>query len=237
MKKTLYKNVLLKISGEILAGNDTFGVNDKVLNQLSKEINQIKKLDIDLSIVIGGGNFYRGENFQHSKINKNDADHIGMIATVMNGIFLKNALRNYGVKSIIYSAFSIDGIIDVYNYEKAKDMLSKGYVIILVGGTGNPHFTTDTASVLRAVELDCDIVLKGTKVDGVYDKDPLVHTETKKFTKLNYNYIISNKLKVMDITAIALAEENSLPILVFSIKKEGELKEVLYGKGNYTLIK
>ena len=116
-------------------------------------------------------------------------------------------------------------------------MLSKGYVIILVGGTGNPHFTTDTASVLRAVELDCDIVLKGTKVDGVYDKDPLVHTETKKFTKLNYNYIISNKLKVMDITAIALAEENSLPILVFSIKKEGELKEVLYGKGNYTLIK
>ncbi|MDG2186701.1 MAG: UMP kinase [Hyphomicrobiales bacterium] len=231
-----YKNALLKISGEILSGDtsQTFDIN--IINQLTQDIKSVLDKKIKLSIVIGGGNIIRGINHNKYNLNKNDADNMGMLATVINGLYLRNALNNIGIKSKVYSAIPISGIVDKFNHEIAVNEINNGYVLIFVGGTGNPYFTTDTTSVLRALELGCDVLLKGTKVDGVYDKDPELNENIKKFTKLNYNYIIQNKLNIMDMSSIMMAEDGNLPILVFSIKKKNELRRVLLGKGDCTII-
>ena len=232
----LYRNALLKISGEILSGDSgkTFDVD--IINQLTHDIKAVLEEKIKLSIVIGGGNIIRGINYSEYNLNKNDADNMGMLSTVINGIYLKNALKNVNVKSKIYSAISIPGIVDKFNHESAMNEINTGSTLILVGGTGNPYFTTDTTSVLRALELGCDVILKGTKVDGVYDKDPEYNDNIKKFTKLHYNYIIENKLNIMDMSSITLAQDSGLPIIVFSIKKKNQLKNVLLGSDDCTII-
>ena len=231
-----YKNILLKISGEILAAETNNTFDNLISNQIVEDIINLRNSEVNLAIVIGGGNIIRGINHKDFNLSKNNADNMGMLSTVINGIFLKDLLLNNHIKSIVYSSFSISGIVKKFNQEEAKEAMRNGYVVILVGGTGNPYFTTDTTAVLRALELDCDVLLKGTKVDGIYDKDPEKFSKVKKFTKLDYNYVINNKLRVMDMTSIIMAEEANLPIIIFSIKKKNELKKVIDKETEYTII-
>ena len=231
-----YKNVLLKISGEILAGDTKNTFDNSTSKQIINDITSLKKSGVNLAVVIGGGNIIRGINHSDFHLSKTNADHMGMLSTIINGIFLKNLLSNQQIKSIVYSSFAIPGVVRNFDHEEAKEAMNHGHVVILVGGTGNPYFTTDTTAVLRALELGCDVLLKGTKVDGVYDKDPEKHSKAKKFTKLDYNYVINNNLRIMDMTSIIMAEEADLPIIVFSIKKKDELKKVLEKKAEFTII-
>jgi len=231
-----YKNILLKISGEILAAETNNTFDNLISNQIVEDIINLRNSEVNLAVVVGGGNIIRGINHKDFNLSKNNADNMGMLSTVLNGIFLKDLLLNNQVKSIVYSSFSISGIVKKFNQEEAKEAMRNGYVVILVGGTGNPYFTTDTTAVLRALELDCDVLLKGTKVDGVYDKDPEKFSKVKKFTKLDYNYVINNKLRIMDMTSIIMAEEANLPIIIFSIKKKNELKKVIDRETEYTII-
>ena len=231
-----YKNILLKISGEILAAETNNIFDNLISNQIVEDIINLRNSEVNLAVVVGGGNIIRGINHKDFNLSKNNADNMGMLSTVLNGIFLKDLLLNNQVKSIVYSSFSISGIVKKFNQEEAKEAMRNGYVVILVGGTGNPYFTTDTTAVLRALELDCDVLLKGTKVDGVYDKDPEKFSKVKKFTKLDYNYVINNKLRIMDMTSIIMAEEANLPIIIFSIKKKNELKKVIDNETEYTII-
>ena len=231
-----YKNILLKISGEILAAETNNTFDNLISNQIVEDIINLRNSEVNLAVVIGGGNIIRGINHKDFNLSKNNADNMGMLSTVINGIFLKDLLLNNQIKSIVYSSFSISGIVKKFNQEEAKEAMRNGYVVILVGGTGNPYFTTDTTAVLRALELDCDVLLKGTKVDGVYDKDPEKFSKVKKFTKLDYNYVINNKLRIMDMTSVIMAEEANLPIIIFSIKKKNELKKVIDKETEYTII-
>ena len=231
-----YNNVLLKISGEILAGDSKNTFDNSTSKQIVDDIASVKKSGINLAVVVGGGNIIRGVNHWDFSLAKASADHMGMLSTIINGIFLKNLLLNNEIKSVIYSSFMIPGITKNFDHEEAKEAMNHGNVVILVGGTGNPYFTTDTTAVLRALELECDVLLKGTKVDGVYDKDPEKYSKAKKFSKLDYNYVINNNLKIMDMTSITMAEEASLPIIVFSIKKRDELKKVIEKKAEFTII-
>ena len=214
--------------------NNTF--DNLISNQIVEDIINLRNSEVNLAVVIGGGNIIRGINHKDFNLSKNNADNMGMLSTVINGIFLKDLLLNNHIKSIVYSSFSISGIVKKFNQEEAKEAMRNGYVVILVGGTGNPYFTTDTTAVLRALELDCDVLLKGTKVDGIYDKDPEKFSKVKKFTKLDYNYVINNKLRIMDMTSIIMAEEANLPIIIFSIKKKNELKKVIDKETEYTII-
>ena len=231
-----YKNILLKISGEILAAETNNTFDNLISNQIVEDIINLRNSEVNLAVVVGGGNIIRGINHKDFNLSKNNADNMGMLSTVINGIFLKDLLLNNQIKSIVYSSFSISGIVKKFNQEEAKEAMRNGYVVILVGGTGNPYFTTDTTAVLRALELDCDVLLKGTKVDGIYDKDPEKFSKVKKFTKLDYNYVINNKLRIMDMTSIIMAEEANLPIIIFSIKKKNELKKVIDKETEYTII-
>ena len=231
-----YKNILLKISGEILAAETNNTFDNLISNQIVEDIINLRNSEVNLAVVVGGGNIIRGINHKDFNLSKNNADNMGMLSTVINGIFLKDLLLNNQIKSIVYSSFSISGIVKKFNQEEAREAMRNGYVVILVGGTGNPYFTTDTTAVLRALELDCDVLLKGTKVDGIYDKDPEKFSKVKKFTKLDYKYVINNKLRIMDMTSIIMAEEANLPIIIFSIKKKNELKKVIDKETEYTII-
>ncbi|MFL2837149.1 MAG: UMP kinase [Hyphomicrobiales bacterium] len=231
-----YKNILLKISGEILAAETNNTFDNLISNQIVEDIINLRNSEVNLAVVVGGGNIIRGINHKDFNLSKNNADNMGMLSTVINGIFLKDLLLNNQIKSIVYSSFSISGIVKKFNQEEARDAMRNGYVVILVGGTGNPYFTTDTTAVLRALELGCDVLLKGTKVDGIYDKDPEKFSKVKKFTKLDYKYVINNKLRIMDMTSIIMAEEANLPIIIFSIKKKNELKKVIDKETEYTII-
>tara|TARA_B100000925_G_scaffold229163_2_gene177650 strand:+ start:1576 stop:2289 length:714 start_codon:yes stop_codon:yes gene_type:complete len=231
-----YKNVLLKISGEILAGDSENIFDHSTSKQIINDIISVKKSGVNIAVVIGGGNIIRGINHRDLALTKTNADHMGMLSTIINGIFLKNLLSNNQIKSIVYSSIAIPGVVRKFDNEEAKEAMNHGHLVILVGGTGNPYFTTDTTAVLRALELDCDVLLKGTKVDGVYDKDPEKYSKAKKFTKLDYNYVINNNLRIMDMTSIIMAEEADLPIIVFSIKKRDELKKVIEKKAEFTII-
>lgn len=228
--------VLLKISGEILSGDEISSFDANVLLKIANDIKSIHEMGIKVAIVIGGGNIIRGINHKDLKLSKNDADAMGMLATVINGLYLKNTLLSVGLKPVLYSSFSIAGIIEVFSYEDAEENLNKGNILVLAGGTGNPYFTTDTSAVLRALELNCDAVLKGTKVDGVYNKDPKKYIDAEKFQNLSYNYILKNNLNVMDMASVAIAEENDLPIIVFSIMEKGSMQKVIKNEGEFTLV-
>ncbi len=235
--KPKYKRVLLKLSGEGLMGDKSFGMSPEVLQNLSRQIKTVREVGVDVCIVVGGGNIFRGAKEAAKGMNRTVADQVGMLATLMNALCLQNALENAGVPTRVLSGLGVPQVCENYMYRKALRHLEKGRVIIFAGGTGNPYFTTDTGAVLRASEMQCEVVLKATQVDGVYTADPKSNPKAERYEAVSYDEVIQNQLKVMDLTAVALAKENNIPILVFSQHEGDSLVEVIGGKGKFTIIK
>ena len=232
-----YKRILLKLSGEGLMGKQSVGIDENVLDTITEGIKKIYKKGISLCIVIGGGNFYRGINNKNKAVSRPVADQAGMLATIINALFLKSTLIHKGIPTEVLSGLAVPQVAETYSYRAAQELLNKGTVVIFAGGTGNPYFTTDTGSTLRALESGCDALFKATQVDGVYDSDPKKNPKAKRYKTVSYDEVIAKELKVMDMTAISMARENRLPIIVFKQEDENSLMNVLNGKGNFTTIK
>ena len=233
----MFKNIMLKISGESLAGDNEQGFDFKILNDLSQNIKILADKNISISIVLGGGNFIRGSSFSNGVVDRVTSDYMGMLGTVMNSLALQSNLEKIGVPSRVMSAISINRVAEPYIKNKATRHLEKKRVVIFASGTGNPFFSTDTAAVLRASEMKSDVILKGTKVDGIYDKDPMTHNNAKKISEISYVDYLSKDIKVMDATAISLAKDRSLPIFIFSIMNSSNIIDIIDGKGSYSIIK
>ena len=231
-----YKRVLLKISGEALMGDKGFGHDFDTLKRIAEDIQDITHKGIQVCIVVGGGNIYRGANAAIMGMERAAADHIGMLATIINSLALQNILESYKIYTRVQSAIPMMSICEPYIRRRALRHMQKGRVVIFAAGTGNPFFTTDSAAVLRAVEMNCDVLVKGTQVDGVYSADPLKHHDAIKYDTVTYSEVLKNNLKVMDMAAIALARENHVVIKVCSIKERGNLLKVLTGQGSFTKI-
>ena len=232
-----YKRILLKLSGEALMGDDNYGINRTVIEHVVSEISEVVKCNVEVAIVIGGGNIFRGMTTSESdQIDRTTADYMGMLATVMNALALQDAMRNKKLECRVQSALRIDQVVEPYIRGKAIRYLEEGKVVIFAAGTGNPFFTTDTAAALRGLEMNVDIVLKGTKVDGVYSSDPKIVPDAKRYQNLSFDEAINKNLKVMDATALTLCRDQKLPLNVFSIFKTGALKRVVEGKNEGTLI-
>lgn len=231
-----YKTALLKLSGEILAGDKGFGIDPEVINGLAKEIKAVRDSGVQLGVVIGGGNIFRGVQAGAQGLDRVSADYMGMLATAMNALALQDILEKHGVDTRCMSAIEMQEISEPYIKRRATRHLEKGRVVIFACGTGNPYFTTDTAASLRAMEIGAEVLLKGTKVDGVYDSDPAKNPNAKAFSKVSYIEVLQKQLKVMDAAAISLCMDNSLPIVVFNIKSNGNLKRVLDGETVGTLV-
>ena len=231
-----YKRILLKLSGEVLAGSRKYGIDPLVANKISKIIKKVKKTNVELAIVIGGGNIFRGISVSAKGMDRVAADYLGMLATVMNSVALQSELEKMNCDTRVMSALSITQLAEPYIRRRATRHLEKGRVVICAGGTGNPYFTTDTAAVLRAIEINADIIIKGTKVDGVYTADPFIDKSAKKYNSISYKEVIDKELKVMDLTAITLCKENNLPIGVLRIINENSLIDFLDGKNIGTTI-
>jgi uridylate kinase len=231
-----YKRVLLKLSGESLMGDNSFGLDHKVLSQYSKDIKQITDLGVQVAIVIGGGNIYRGMNEAETGIERAQGDYMGMLATVINGMALQSALEKEGVITRLQSAIKMEQVAEPYIRRRAMRHLEKGRVVIFGAGTGNPYFTTDTAGSLRAIEIKADVILKGTRVDGIYTADPELDLLATRYEKISFRECISNNLRVMDMTAFTLCMENNLPIIVFNMNKPGNLLNVVRGENVGTLV-
>jgi len=225
----LYKRILLKLSGEALLGERSHGVDPKRILAYSKEIKEIVDLGIELGIVIGGGNIFRGVSGASNGIDRVQADYMGMLATIINGLALQSSLEELKVQTRLQTAFKIEAVAEPYIKRKAVRHLEKKRVVIFGAGTGNPFFTTDSAAVLRAVEINADAILKGTRVDGIYNIDPEKNENAVKFKHLTYDEAINKKLKIMDSTAFTLSQENKLPIIVFNMNKPGNLKKIVEG--------
>lgn len=225
-----YKRLLLKISGEALKGSRDSGICPKTLKNLAEQIAEVKQSKIDLALVVGGGNIFRGVSGSLNGMDRATADYIGMLATIMNAIALQDALEQCGVQTRVMSAITVSELCEPYIRRRAIRHLEKGRVVIFTGGTGNPYFTTDTAACLRAMETGCEVILKATKVDGVYDCDPQTNREAVLYKKLTYIDCLNKRLKVMDATAISLCMDNNLPIIVFNLNVEGNIKRVLHGE-------
>ena len=236
MSKPVYGRVLLKLSGEILAGQRGFGVDPIKAKALADEVKSVRDLGVEVGVVIGGGNIIRGELAEVQGMDRVSADYLGMLATIINAITLQDALEKNGCQTRTLTAISISQLAEPYVRRRAIRHIEKGSVAILAGGTGNPYFSTDTAAVLRATEIEAEAVMKGTKVDGVYDKDPMKSEDAKKFDSISYKEVIENDLKVMDMTAIAMARENDLPIVVFDVNCPGNLKKILEGNNLGTTV-
>jgi uridylate kinase len=232
-----YKRVLLKLSGEALMGDKSFGIDPDKLNQYSEEIKTAVTNNFELAIVIGGGNIYRGLSGAAEGMDRVQGDYMGMMATVINSMALQSALEKTGVKTKLFSGLTIEPIATPMSRRNAIEALKKGEVAIISGGTGNPFFTTDTASALRAVEIEADVIMKGTRVDGIYTADPEKNPSATKYDTLTFNEVYEKGLKIMDLTAITLCKENKLPILVFDMNKNGNLLKVLEGENLGTLVK
>jgi len=217
-------------------GNDAFGINNDVVKSFANEINDVVKRGIQICIVVGGGNIYRGISSTKSGMDRTTGDYMGMLATVMNSLAIQNALEKISVETRVQSALPISAVCEPYIRRRAKRHMEKGRVVIFAAGTGNPYFTTDTAAALRASEMNCDALIKATLVDGVYSADPKIDSNAKKYDKLSYLDVLSKDLKVMDASAISLARENNIPIVVCSIVKDKNLSKVLSGQGSYTII-
>ena len=231
-----YKRILLKLSGEVLAGSRKYGIDPLVANKIAKIIKKVKKTSIELAIVIGGGNIFRGISVSAKGMDRVAADYLGMLATVMNSVALQSELEKMNCDTRVMSALSITQLAEPYIRRRATRHLEKGRVVICAGGTGNPYFTTDTAAVLRAIEINADIIIKGTKVDGVYTADPFIDKSAKKYNSISYKKVIDKELKVMDLTAITLCKENNLPIGVLRIINENSLINFLDGESIGTTI-
>ncbi len=236
MAEVKHKRILLKFSGESVAGNDEHGIDPKILDQMAESVKSCKSIGTEIGIVIGGGNLFRGEKLNQAGMDRVAGDHMGMLATVMNGIALRDALERAGIKTRVMSAISMSGIVEHYDRRLAIQLLNDGFVVIFTAGTGNPFFTTDTAGCLRAIETEADLMLKATRVDGVYDSDPETNQEAKLFDELSFDDAISKNLKVMDATALTLARDHKLPIKVFNVNEHDALKNIICGKNIGTLI-
>ena len=227
---------MLKISGESLAGSNEQGFDFNILNDLAENIKKLCDKNIQISIVLGGGNFIRGSSFSNGVVDRVTSDYMGMLGTVINSLALQSNLEKIGVPSRVMTAISINRVAEPYIKNKATRHLQKGRVVIFGSGTGNPFFSTDTAAVLRASEMKSDVILKGTKVDGIYDKDPVKNKDANKISTISYSDYLNKDIKVMDATAISLAKDRSLPIIIFSIIKSSNMIDIIEGKGSYSII-
>ncbi len=235
-RRAAYRRLLLKLSGEALMGQDAFGINREVLVRVTGEIREVMTTGVELALVVGGGNFFRGVSVGAQGMDRAQADYMGMLATVMNALALQDALAKAGVPVAVLSGLAIAGVVDGYSRQAALAHLAAGRVVIFAAGTGNPFFTTDTAATLRGAEIGADLVLKATKVDGVYDRDPARHPDAVRYERVTYDEALAKRLGVMDATAIALAREQNLPVRVFSINKPGSLLRVVLGENEGTLV-
>ncbi|MFC1666982.1 UMP kinase [Candidatus Omnitrophota bacterium] len=236
-KSSVYKRVVLKLSGEALQGKKGYGIDPLVTQSIAKEIKEIKKLGIQIAIVIGGGNIYRGSTASGQGVDRIIADYMGMLATVINGLALQDVLEKIGVVTRVQTAIEMQELAEPYIRRRATRHLERGRVIIFVAGTGNPYFSTDTAASLRAIEINADVILKATKVDGVYSADPKKYKSAKKFKSLKYIEVLNKGLKVMDATAVSLCMDNKLPIVVFNLTQKGNIKRVILGEKIGTIVK
>lgn len=231
-----YRRILLKLSGEALAGEQQFGISPKVLDRIASEVKQIFELGLQVGLVIGGGNLFRGAALAEAGLGRVSADQMGMLATVMNALALRDALERINVPARVMSAIPMSGVVDHYDRRKAIHHLQQGRVVIFSAGTGNPFFTTDSAACLRGIEIDADIVLKATQVDGIYSADPRRHPNAKRYDHLTYDEVLAQNLAVMDLTAICLCRDHNMPLRVFNLNKSGALLAVVQGESEGTLV-
>lgn len=236
MERSVYKRALLKLSGEAMTGKRAFGIDPDIVQVIAGEIKDVVDLGVQLGVVVGGGNIFRGQDPCARGIERTTADHMGMLATVINALALQSALEGLGIATRVQSAIEMKAVAEPYIQRRAIRHLEKGRVVIFAGGTGNPYFTTDTAASLRAIEIKADVIMKATQVDGVYDKDPVKHNDAVMFEKINYTDVLMKYLKVMDATAISLCRDNNLPIIVFNLHKKGSIKNVICGKTIGTIV-
>jgi len=231
-----YKRILLKISGEVLMGDQGFGIDMKTVQAVAEEVADVARLGVELCLVIGGGNIFRGLSKAAVGMERSSADYMGMLATVMNALAMQNALEKQGIDTRVQSAIQMNAVCEPFIRRRAIRHLEKGRVVIFAAGTGAPYFTTDTAAALRAAEMTCDALFKGTSVDGVYTADPKKDPDAVRYDNLNYLEVLSRDLRVMDASAVSLMRENAIPIVVFSIRTPGALNKVIHGEGTYTVI-
>ena len=230
MADPVFKRILLKLSGEALAAGQGFGVDNARVSEIVEEIADVHSLGVQVAIVVGGGNFFRGVAEQAKEMDRVSADHMGMLATVINALALQDALEKHGVHTRVQSAIEMNQVAEPFIRRRAIRHMEKGRVVIFAGGTGNPYFSTDTAASLRAMEIKAEAILKATKVDGVYDADPMLVKDAKKFTQITYMDVLRQGLKVMDSTAISLCKDNNLPIIVFNLNERGNIRKVVIGE-------
>ena len=237
MPASRYKRILLKLSGEVLMGNQQFGIDPEFVAELAKEVKLAKETGLEICLVIGGGNIFRGMAGAAKGMDRAQADYMGMLATVMNALAMQNALEQLGVDTRVQSAIQMDAVCEPVIRRRAERHLEKGRVVIFAAGVGSPYFTTDSGAALRAAEMKCDALFKGTSVDGVYDSDPKMNTQAKRFDSVSYGRVLADNLKVMDASAVALCRDNEIPIVVFSIREKGNLARVLSGEGVQTIVR
>jgi len=235
-RRAAYRRILLKLSGEALMGEDAYGLNRDVLARVTGELREVMATGVELALVVGGGNFFRGVSVGAQGMDRAQADYMGMLATVMNALALQDTFQKNGVPAAVLSGLPVAGVVDGYSRHAALAHLAAGRVVIFAAGTGNPFFTTDTAASLRGLEIGADVVLKATKVDGVYTKDPMRHADAVRYERLTYDEALAQRLGVMDATAIALCREQNLPLRVFSINKPGSLLRIVLGENEGTLV-
>jgi len=231
-----YKRILLKLSGEQLMGDQGFGIDPKVLDKMALEIGQLVGIGVQVGLVIGGGNLFRGAALNAAGLDRVTGDHMGMLATVMNSLAMRDALERSNISSNVMSAIPMSGIVEHYDRRRAIRLLENGEVVIFSAGTGNPFFTTDSAACLRAIEVEAELVLKATKVDGVYDADPMKNPQAVRYSRLSYDTVLADKLGVMDLTAICLCQDHGMPVRVFKMDKAGALLRIVVGEDEGTLI-
>jgi uridylate kinase len=236
MPQSQYKRILLKLSGEVLMGDQQFGIDPAFVAELAAEVKAAKDTGLEICLVIGGGNIFRGMAGAAQGMDRSQADYMGMLATVMNALAMQNALEQLGVQTRVQSAIQMDAVCEPVIRRRAERHLEKGRVVIFAAGVGAPYFTTDSGAALRAAEMKCDALFKGTSVDGVYDSDPKKNADAKRYETVSYDRVLANNLKVMDASAVALCRDNSIPIVVFSIREKGNLARVLKGEGVQTIV-
>jgi uridylate kinase len=237
LPQTAYGRVLLKISGEALMGDQGYGLHPPTVERIAREVQSVHELGVEVCMVIGGGNIFRGLQGSAQGMERTTADYMGMLATVMNALAMQSSMEGLGIHTRVISAIRMDEVAEPYIRRRAVRHLEKKRVCIFAAGTGNPYFTTDTAATLRASEMSCEAIFKGTKVDGVYDKDPEKHADAVRYDHVTYDEVLQKHLGVMDASAIALARDNKLPIIVFSLDEPGGFRGILAGKGTYTIVK
>ncbi|KPL04264.1 MAG: uridylate kinase [candidate division Zixibacteria bacterium SM23_73_2] len=236
MKRPKYKRVLLKVSGETFVGDEKFCFDFEALRRFATQIKEVKDLGVDIGVMMGGGNIFRGKAAEAFGMERVCADYIGMLATVINALILQEVLEKMNVPTSVLTAIRIENMAELYVKRKAIDHLKKGRILLLAGGTGNPYFTTDTAACLRALEIGAEVVIKGTKVDGIFSADPVAYPQAEKFDSLSYLEVLDKKLGVMDATAVTLCMDNKLPIVVFNLQQEGNLKRIILGEALGTIV-